>query len=141
MYSKELSAHLIKIIDERELTVEALATAAGLTREYLTKVKNGKHVASLTTLEKLCTALELNPNDLLLNEKSMQQDKSKSKQVNTMYCQKKGDTFTYTPICPACNSMLHSNWQSYCDFCGQRLSWESYIDSKVIYNKPTRKNI
>lgn len=141
MYSKELSAQLIKIIDERELTVESLATAAGITREYLTKVKNGKHVASLTTLEKLCTALELNPNDLLLNEKSLQNDKSKPMQVTLMYCKEENKISTYTPICPACNSLLYTNWESYCGYCGQRLSWERYIDSKVTYDKPERKHI
>lgn len=140
MFTKELSAQLIKIIDERELTVESLAVAAGLTREQLSNIKNGKAVPKLTSIEKLCTALEVDPNDLLLNEKSMQPKKAKAKQVNTMYSPQGTNGNTYIPVCPTCNSLLHSDWESYCGYCGQRLNWERYhTDSKVTYKKPVIK--
>ena len=141
MFSKELAANLIKIIDERNMTVESLANAVGLTREQITNIKNGKSVPKLTSLEKLCSALELNPNDLLLNEKSMQADKSRAMPVTLMYCKEEDKVATYTPVCPSCNALLYTDWESYCGYCGQRLSWEQYVNSAVTYDKPERKHI
>jgi len=135
MFTKELSTHLNKILEERKLTVESVATAAGMTREQLTNIKNGKSVAKLSSLEKICTALELNPNDLLLNEKSLQKKNLISKQVDIMYSPEKGSNI-FIPVCPNCNALLHSEWESYCSNCGQRLNWERYVNSKVTYKRP-----
>ena len=67
MFSKELANRLIKIIDERSMTVESLANTVGLTREYVSGIKNGHNVPSIDSLEKICSGLGLEPNDLLLN--------------------------------------------------------------------------
>ena len=141
MFTKELSAKLIKIIDERDLTVEALAEAAKLTREQLTNIKNGKSEPKLTSLEKICTALELNPNDLLLNEKSLQSDKSIPKPVTQILCNGSQHSHTYNALCPCCNHKLNSDWQSYCDNCGQRLSWNQYSKAELIFQIPDKKEL
>lgn len=140
MFSKELSAKLLKIIDEREMTLVSLAEAAGLTREFIGKIASGKQVPTLNSLEKICSALELEPNDLLISEKSKSKEKSQAMRVNTVYCSRKGNIYSYIPICPSCNTLLHNDWQSYCDNCGQKLSWKRYIDSKVIMEKPSKKH-
>lgn len=139
MFSKELSSQLGKIISKREMTVETLANAAGLTREYVTNIKNGKQVPTLTSFEKLCSALEVEPNDLLLNEKSLEQNKSSAKPVTLIYCPERRSDSPHFPVCPTCNSLLHSDWESYCSFCGQKLSWMYYTFSKVTYDKPRIK--
>lgn len=139
MFTKELSTKIEKLMEERKLTVESLATSAGLTREYVTKVKNGKQVPTLTSFEKLCSALEVEPNDLLLNKKSLQQSKAVAKRVNIMYCPKDKKGQTYYPVCPTCNALLYTDWESHCSFCGQKLSWVDFVNSQVTNDKPKRK--
>lgn len=138
MFTKELSQKIVKLIDERNLTVEALANAAGLTREYVTNIKNGRQVPSLTSFEKLCSALEVEPNDLLLSNKSSQPGKCVAKQVTDIYYPGKPTAEQYFPICPTCKALLHSNWESYCNLCGQKLSWSNFVYSKVTRDRPKR---
>lgn len=46
------------------LSQEALAHAANISRSYVGKLENGKNSMSLTTLEKIADALDVDPNDL-----------------------------------------------------------------------------
>ena len=139
MFTKELSTKLLNIIDERNMTLESLSEAAGLSRKFIGNVTSGKQVPTLSSFERICSALELEPNDLLINSKSKTADKSKPMRVDTVYCQRKDNVYSYIPVCPRCNSLLDNDWQSYCDTCGQKLSWKRYIDSKVVTDKPPKK--
>ena len=47
------------------LTQEQLAEKAGVSASFLGHIERGTRVASLETLMKFCTALEVTPNDLL----------------------------------------------------------------------------
>ena len=141
MFSRELATKLLKLIDEKNMTLEALSKASGLSRKFINNVTSGKQVPTLNSLEKLCSALEVEPNDLLINEKSKDVERSMAMFVDTVYCNSKENLSTYTPICPYCNSLLQNDWQSYCDNCGQKLSWKHFLDSKVIMQKPQRKNL
>ena len=140
MFTKELSTKILRLIDEREMTIESLAEAAGLTREFVSNIVNCKQVPTLTSFEKICSAFELEPNDLLISEKSKSADRMKPIRVSKVLCHKQlNNVYAYSPICPVCNSLLKSNWQSYCDSCGQRLSWERFFDSEVILENPKYK--
>lgn len=141
MFANELPTKILKLIDEKNMTIEALSKASGISRRFITNITSGKQVPSLHTLEKLCSALEVEPNDLLINDKSKNEERSVAMCVNTTYCNNQKTPFTYTPVCPYCNSLLQNNWQSYCDICGQKLSWKHFINSKIIMQKPQRKNI
>lgn len=141
MFTKEFQANLLRLIDEKEMTVESLARASGLTREFLSRMLSGKQVPTITSLEKICSAVEAEPNDLLINKKSRKGERAKAVRVNTVYCRRQDKVYSYIPVCPSCNSLLSNDWQSYCDICGQRLSWERYIDSKVTMVKPERKHL
>ncbi len=139
MFEKQLSTKLLKIIDERNLTLESVADASGLTYCFISNITRGTQVPGLISLEKLCSALEVTPNDLLISEKSIKGEKSKPMRVNTVYCHREGNVYSYIPVCPCCNSLLQNEWQSYCDFCEQRLSWERYVDSNLTFEKPKIK--
>lgn len=139
MFTKELSTKLLKIIDERNMTLESLSEAAGLSRKFIGNVTSGKQVPTLNSFERICSALELEPNDLLINSKSKTTDKSKAMYVDTSYCNLKSNVVTYIPVCPRCNSLLDNDWQSYCDDCGQKLSWKRYTNSRVVTDKPPKK--
>lgn len=36
------------------------------------------------------------------------------------------------PICPRCGISLDREYQSYCDRCGQKLSWRRFSRAKVV---------
>ena len=38
----------------------------------------------------------------------------------------------YFPICPRCNKTLEREYQSFCDRCGQKLSWRRFSRAKVV---------
>ena len=139
MFSKELPIKILKLIDQKEMTIEALSVASGLSRKYITNITGGKQIPTLTSLEKLCSALEVDPNYLLINEKSKDKERSEAMFVDTVYCNNQSDTDVYIPICPQCNSLLHNSWESYCDNCGQKLSWKEFLKSKTVMIKPQRK--
>lgn len=141
MFSKELAVKILKLIDKNNMTLEALSEASGLSRKFITNITSGKQVPTLNSLEKLCSALEVEPNDLLINDKSKNEERSIAMFVNTVYCNNPKRSFAYTPICPHCNYPLQNSWQSYCDNCGQKLSWKHFSDSKVIMEKPPRKQL
>ena len=141
MFSNELATKILMLIDERNMTLEALSEASGLSRRFINNVTSGKQVPTLNSLEKLCSALEVEPNDLLINEKSKDQERSVAMLVNTVYCNCKENPSTYTPICPFCNTLLQSDWQSFCDNCGQKLSWKNFLKSKLIMQKPQKKKL
>lgn len=54
-----------RLREKAGLTLEALATTAGLSRGFLWAVELGQKSASLETLEKLATALEIDIHDFL----------------------------------------------------------------------------
>lgn len=141
MFSNELATKILMLIDERNMTLEALSEASGLSRRFINNVTSGKQVPTLNSLEKFCSALEVEPNDLLINDKSKNEERSIAMFVNTVYCNNSKSPFTYIPICPHCNYPLQNNWQNYCNNCGQKLSWKRFSDSKIIIEKPPRKQI
>ncbi len=137
MFTKELSIQMLKVIDQRKLTLEKVSEASGLSRKFIGNIVNGKQVPTLDSFEKICAALELEPNDLLLSEKSKASDKS-TKCVCQIYCKSTPQAQKATPICPSCKSPLTSELQSYCDACGQRLSWKKYIHSDITFENPRK---
>ena len=39
------------------------------------------------------------------------------------------------PVCPRCRNTMQREYQSYCDRCGQRLSWRDFEKAVVILSK------
>lgn len=138
MFTRELSIKIWQMIDERGMTLEELAEAAGLCRKFVGNIASEKQVPTLDSFEKICSALEVEPNDLLISSKSKLDGKAIPMCVDTLYQKIENGRSIFLPICPSCNMLLHNNWQSYCDNCGQKLSWKEYVHSKVISEKPKR---
>ena len=138
MFTKELSFQMLKVIDQRKLTLEKVSEASGLSRKFIGNIINGKQVPTLDSFEKICSALELEPNDLLLNEKSKFSIKAEPMCVCKAFCKKGSNGDTLIPICPSCTSLLTSELQSYCDTCGQHLSWKNYHKSDITFENPRK---
>ncbi|WDE02548.1 helix-turn-helix domain-containing protein [Thalassomonas actiniarum] len=58
-------AKLRQIRNEKDISQEALADKAGLTRSYIGRIDRGRINVSLATLYKLAEALEISPKELL----------------------------------------------------------------------------
>ena len=59
MFSKELAVKILKLLDKNNMTLEDLSEASGLSRKFITKITSGKQIPTLNSLEKLCSALEV----------------------------------------------------------------------------------
>lgn len=139
MFTKEFANNLLKIIEERNLTLESVAEITKLSRKFIGNIINQRQKPTLESFEKICSALQLEPNDLLISQKSKQVGKSEPMAVTKIFCQEKNKTLTYRAVCPSCNKLLQSDWQSYCDCCGQRLSWAQYINADFICKLPEKE--
>ena len=61
-----IGKRLAAVRKERKLTQEKLAELTDLANNYISNIENGRSIPSLETLVKLCNALEITPNELLL---------------------------------------------------------------------------
>lgn len=63
---KLLGGRVANLRKERRWTQEKLAERADLSNNYISNIENNYSIPSLETLMKICVALEVTPNDLLL---------------------------------------------------------------------------
>ena len=61
-----LGKRLAKIRKEKQLTQAGLAEKTDLTNNHISNIENSHSIPSLETLVKICEALKITPNDLLL---------------------------------------------------------------------------
>lgn len=45
------------------------------------------------------------------------------------------DNYSAYPICPKCNCTFEREYQTFCDRCGQKLSWTGYYNAVVKFGK------
>lgn len=66
----EVCHRLKSLREEARLSQMDLALAAGVSQNMIAYIENGKRTPSLTTLLKLCNALNVNPEVLFRNDES-----------------------------------------------------------------------
>lgn len=140
MFTDELSVKLLQISGERKMTLEELAESSNLSIKFIGNIVNRKQTPKLDSFEKICSALEVDPNDLLISEKSKQPDKAVPMRIEKVYAfeqehnnQKYYDSY---PVCPGCGHTIDREFMAYCDRCGQKLSWKGYQKAEVEYKIP-----
>lgn len=138
MFKKVLSLKLLKIIDERKLTVKSLSELTNLSRNYVSNIIDEKQVPTIDSLENFCSGLNVTPDELLISEKSKSPDKSKAMPVTKVFCKDRTFDAEHKPICPNCKKLLWRDNQAYCDMCGQRLSWLNYSKAELVCKLPER---
>ena len=136
MFKRELSIKLIKIIDEKKMTVKSAAELLNISRKYLSNIISEKQTPTIDVLENICSGFGVEPNDILISEKSKQADKSKTLEVEQILCDKQTYNPKHSPICPNCHKSLIRDNQAYCDYCGQRLGWNNYLNAEIVYELP-----
>lgn len=63
-----MKLRITKLRTERNLTIEALARMAGMSRSYLSEIESGKKQINAKRLQSLAAALHVQPIDLIDNE-------------------------------------------------------------------------
>ena len=106
MFKKELSVKLLKIIDERKLTVKSLSELANLSRNYVSNIIDEKQVPTIDTLENICSGLNVTPDELLISDKSKATEKAKPMPVTEVFCADETFYTKHKPICPNCKKLL-----------------------------------
>ncbi len=61
-----IGRRLANVRRQKRLTQERLAEMTELANNYISNIENNRSIPSIETLMKLCGALEITPNDLLL---------------------------------------------------------------------------
>lgn len=138
MFSRSLAVALLKLIDEKNISQEDLAEICHLSDRFIRNVISERQIPSLDSFEKICSGLEVDPNDLLIAENSRLPVKSKPVQVNQVLCRNQNHHNDYYALCPSCKKPLEREYQNYCDFCGQRLGWKQYHRAELIYEIPDK---
>ena len=61
-----IGKRLAELRKSKKITQEKLAEMTSLANNYISNIENNRSIPSLETLVKLCDALEVTPNDILL---------------------------------------------------------------------------
>jgi transcriptional regulator with XRE-family HTH domain len=69
-----LGERIAKARKERNISQARLSEKADMSNNYLSNVENSRSIPSLETLVKLCAALDVTPNDLLLGVSTQSKD-------------------------------------------------------------------
>lgn len=70
MFMTPIRVRLDEILDERKITQKALAEAAGVSRNAISRLTGHPRQVSLATIEKVCDALDVDPGEIIIREKS-----------------------------------------------------------------------
>lgn len=126
-----LSISLLQLCDAKQLSYKQAAELCNCSPQHFRNIIRKQSVPSLTIFEQICNGFQATPNFLL----GQVRDYRAPIQVSAirLYHFATGDVSF--PICPRCNRTLEREYQSYCDRCGQHLSWKNF-DKAVISVHP-----
>lgn len=127
MFSKFLSDNLLKIIGERDITQEKLAEKSDISSRYINSIICQNTAPTIKSLEKICSALDVTPNELLLPENH---ENSIAKPVKQLHFDEK--ELRFLPVCPHCNKTIKLEYIAFCEHCTGKLSWKEYSHATII---------
>lgn len=134
MFKNTLSDALLNLLSEKNISQERLARECGITLRQISNIINRHSNLNLVSLEKLCVALEITPNDLLLPKNA--EVNSDAKEVTEIKHDPENSVKGYSPVCPHCGKLLCAEYTVYCDHCIGRLLWHKYSYADI--NKPEK---
>lgn len=129
MFSENLSLSLLRLCGDRRLTYETASDLCDLSSRYFGDIVRRQTVPSVFTLEKLCRGFDRTPDELLLQGPAAFRSPMP---VTHIHIRPLGEGTASFPVCPQCGCSLEREFQSYCDRCGQCLSWESYENTTAL---------
>lgn len=137
MFSKELSSSILGICDSRDLSYETASELCDLSPRYFGSIARGKTAPTVNTLEKLYKGFEKAPNELL-GFSTSDEELSYRIAVQVMHYRRHlsyNVSYAIFPVCPRCRCNLDREYQSFCDRCGQKLSWDFFHYATLMPEK------
>ena len=133
MFLDNLSSAVLRLCDEKELTYEKASERCHISTRYFGDIARCKRAPSVLTLEKLCTGLEVTPNDLLLLQEENRELSFRHALPVVQIRQYQGyPRKNEYPVCPRCKVTLEREYQEFCDRCGQCLDWGMFSKAEII---------
>lgn len=132
MFLDNLSSSLQSICEKQSISQEKLAELCDLSSRFVGKIICKHSVPTLTSLEKMCDALNMTPNDLLLTLAEQELAYRAPKKVDAVRCFRKQDEIKAYPICPQCHITMEREYQAFCDRCGQKLDWSEFNNAVLF---------
>lgn len=139
IFLDNLSASLLQLCDEFNLTYESASERCNISSRYFGDIARRKTTPSVSTLEKLCVGFERTPNELLLISDTDMQSMSRFRHpmpVCRIHYFRRPHGLDGFPVCPQCAITMEREYQRFCDRCGQSLDWHTYKDACLLNNTP-----
>lgn len=129
-----LSLTLLLLCEKYKLSYEAASEACRISSRHFGSIVRKQANTSIKTLEKICIAFEVTPNDLLLPRSYILQPglEPSAMRVIKKYGYRENKSINVFPVCPKCETPLAREYQAYCDRCGQKLDWIGYRNAEII---------
>lgn len=124
MFKNNLSSALLNLLEEKNISQERLARESNITLRQISNIINRHSNLNISSLEKLCVALDITPNDLLLPKNT--EIGTAAKEVVEIRYHSGNAHKKYSPVCPHCDKCLPTEYTAYCDYCFGKLSWHKY---------------
>lgn len=133
MFLDNLSTSVLRLCDSRKLSYEAASERCELSSRYFGDIARGKTAPTILTLEKLCVGFDLTPDDLLIPSAIWQEMSFRQPMpVTQIRCFRWPCGITGFPVCPQCGVTMEREYQSFCDRCGQCLTWKGFSKATII---------
>lgn len=130
MFKNNLSSAVLTQLSKNDMSQGGLAKKIGMSSRQINNILNKHSNATITSLEKLCVAFNVTPNDLLIPQNA--NAGAEAREINQLLHNPKNGTNEYMPLCPHCGKPIEAEYSAYCDTCFGKLSWEKYIEAEII---------
>ena len=133
MFRDALSASLSLLCDETGLSYAAASRLCHCSSRCFRNIVHRVSVPNIDVLEGICDGFGKTPNCLLQVTPDMEKDSYRTPmRVEFVYAYRSGKDTVCFPICPRCVRTMEREYQSFCDRCGQRLSWHGFNKAAII---------
>ena len=131
--SERIGKNIVQLRKQKGITQEYLALESEMAVSYLRAIEHGVANPTIDALDRLAKVLNvsiesvIDPKDNTGTKEETYREPMPVTEV--LVLPKVSSEFS---VCPRCRSSLEREYQSYCDRCGQHLSWNDFHHAKVI---------
>lgn len=130
MFLDNLSASLLQICDAEHLSYERAAERCDCSSKHFSNIVCRRSCPSLKVFEQICIGFQKSPNRLLGVEQDELSFRSPMPVVEIRIFSSVSGSPAF-PVCPRCKCILEREYMSYCNNCGQCLSWKNFKDASI----------
>jgi DNA-binding XRE family transcriptional regulator len=130
--SVEIGKNIVRLRKQKGITQEWLALESEMAVSYLRSIEHGTANPTIDALDRLARVLNVSIEsiiDLSGETKDAESYREPMPVAEVLVLPHVVGGFS---VCPRCRTTMEREFQSYCDRCGQRLSWDDLHHAKVI---------